>query len=347
MLRSRTIFLLILIFCIGSFVHLHRIVSTGAFIGTETNIRGGGSSSSEKSSDTISGRTIPDGYDNGLKQSLPPLPPPIRILHVVTSLSEFDTGTRGTKKGNSRLLNRLLPVLNTTVWELSDNSGEDGNQFIVDVYLVLGYTLSSENLSIIKRTLPPGTKIDWWNDAVPLAFDENAGEVRAIKRSLARGHRYVVGDRFDKYDFFSCWEDDMLVRRSHVTNFLDLSNRLSALAHRPEAAKAKGSRGLSGDWKSGLDISKEQYKFMIPGFVRVEISSSTYPPTSVTEDTATATDTMTMTQGTINSETCCQVNNRELVAWEASDKSFRLRIIDGDLFGLLPVAGQNERVELR
>ena len=124
-----------------------------------------------------------DPADTDVDLSPPPPSPPLRLLHIVTSLSEFESGTRGTTRGKSRFRERLVPVLNETCWGLV-RGGVDGNVldvrvFDVSVQLVLGYDLSPPNLAYLRSVLPPNiVDIRVWNSAIPTAFDENAGEIR-------------------------------------------------------------------------------------------------------------------------------------------------------------------------
>jgi len=207
-----SVFVIITVFACVSFYHLHTIVSLDnessplSIDSLNTFLRGGPDGKTHASKSTSSSSSLSTTATNNNKKH-------VQILHIVTSLSEFDSGTRGTKKGNSRLREKLIPVLNETVTTLLSPSS-DNYQFDVSVQLVLGYTLSPENLSFLKNVLPSSVRdIFVWNDAIPKAYDENEGEVRDIKRSLARGHRYVIANHFEEFDFFSAWEDDMQVKR--------------------------------------------------------------------------------------------------------------------------------------
>jgi len=67
----------------------------------------------------------------------------IRILHVVTSLHEYDSGKRYTTKSQDRLFNSMVPTLVKTISSLL-SSWDDENlsrRYLIDVYLILGYKL--------------------------------------------------------------------------------------------------------------------------------------------------------------------------------------------------------------
>ena len=144
-----------------------------------------------------------------------------RVLHVVSSLSEYDKGTRGTQKGWDRLFGRTLPTLLAAI----QSQGQQG--FQLDVVLVLGFTLReprrSEFIDAVHRgsyvrgqAIARVTRI--WDDAIPreeyaIAYAKSQGitvekykESKAwlrgesINSKLARQHRLVVAENLDKLD---------------------------------------------------------------------------------------------------------------------------------------------------
>lgn len=138
-------------------------------------------------------------------------PKPFRILHIVTALAEKNNGTRGTIRGEDRLAELLVPVLQYSVESMLTQPGWE-----VDVYLVLGWSMKPERRKIIEDALPPGVGLEVWDDATPIGYDRhkkrNGGRYKArdeqlseITRALARQHRYVIKDKLDEYDLFSVW----------------------------------------------------------------------------------------------------------------------------------------------
>jgi len=53
--------------------------------------------------------------------------------------------------------------------------------------------------------------LEIWDNAIPyfdtLHQERNRpkNKIRQFRHSLARQHRYVIKDKLDNYDFFSCW----------------------------------------------------------------------------------------------------------------------------------------------
>jgi len=124
-----------------------------------------------------------------------------RILHVVTSLSEFNNGHRNTIKGDDRLVNTLIPALRASVESMASEKS-----WHVDVFLVLGFTLKPERKKLIVDALPDWVGLEVWDDATPLYYDrgQNA-KLELDTRALARQHRFVFKDKLEYYDFFSAW----------------------------------------------------------------------------------------------------------------------------------------------
>ena len=186
-----------------------------------------------------------------------------RVLHVVSSLSEYDKGTRGTQKGWDRLFGRTLPTLLAAI----QSQGQQG--FQLDVVLVLGFTLREPRRSEFIDAVHRGSYVRGqaiarviriWDDAIPrdeyaIAYAKSQGitvekfkESKAwlrgelINSKLARQHRLVVAENLDKldenaspmYDIFSCWEDDMYLSGPSLSWFVELSEKLESLAKQPK-----------------------------------------------------------------------------------------------------------------
>ena len=160
------------------------------------------------------------------KKSASGAPRPFRVLFVITSLVEYDKGTRGTEHGYDRLQNIMLPPLVDGVKSMTDRGWE------VDVYLVLGFKeLLPERRKLIQDALPDGVGLEVWDDAIPLHYAKTYNKrpqpgmsLSVADHALSRQHRYVLRDKLQYYDFFCAFEDDIKITADHVVNFLELSN---------------------------------------------------------------------------------------------------------------------------
>jgi hypothetical protein len=198
--------------------------------------------------------------------------PPVRILYIVTSLAEYDSGHRSTTKGKDRLATLLLPVLVDSVESLTHWP----HHYQVDVYLILAYTLSDERRRLVHDTLAAtGVGVQIWDQACPAGYENKHSTQRVIDntRALARQHRYVIKDKLPFYDLFLAFEDDMRITGAHVAQFMTMSQRLETLR-----------RSVSTEFQPPADtmdppaaqpffgpMSRAQLDRLIPGFVRVEV----------------------------------------------------------------------------
>ena len=188
---------------------------------------------------------------------------PLRILYTITTLTEYDTGSRSTTKGHDRMQNTLIPVMRETVTSLLAEGYE------VDVFIVAHFVMTREHL--IREALPPQVGLRYWDDAAPLTYDpgnrENPeGKLRNNTLGLARQHRFVVRQHLMEYDFFMCFEDDMIVKAPSVANHLDLTRKLYAMrAQAPETSDRMASQKPIGR------LNKRQIQRLIPGLMRVEV----------------------------------------------------------------------------
>ena len=139
-----------------------------------------------------------------------------KVLVIVTTLSEYDKGTRGTTHGADRLKDNVLPILVDGVTSMINQGWK------VDVYLICGFeTLQSNRRQMIQDALPKNVGLEVWEDAMPYYYDRKFngqlkhGETSSIElasHGLSRQHRYVVKDKLLEYDFFTAFEDDMVSR---------------------------------------------------------------------------------------------------------------------------------------
>ena len=182
---------------------------------------------------------------------------PFRILHIVTSLTEYNTGLRNTIKGQDRLVDIMIPCIKGAV-----NSMTKQPNWSVDVYLILGFNLSPARRALVKKELPPDVGLEVWSDATPYGYDEitakTKGEdpkiIRAVTRGLSRQHRYVILDKLEHYDFFTAFEDDMRITASQVEAFMDMTRKIDGIR---ESSEEGNSRDSVSDSISGQMTKKQ------------------------------------------------------------------------------------------
>lgn len=198
--------------------------------------------------------------------SLKPLPnySGWRLLYVVTSLSEYDSGKRKTTEGFDRFQGTFVPVLRESVESMLKFG------FEVDVFVVAHFNVTRSHL--IREALPSSVGLQIWEDASPLGYRlEEKGErsIVEITRALARQHRFVIKDKFQYYDFFCNFEDDMLIKGDSIANYIDMTQELYRL--RDLAPDIKKNSNYMREWDEFYGVlSKRQLSQMIPGFIRVE-----------------------------------------------------------------------------
>jgi hypothetical protein len=187
-----------------------------------------------------------------------------RLLYIVTSLAEYDNGKRKSVKGFDRFRETFVPVLRESVESMLSFG------FEVDVFIVAHYKTTRSHL--IREALPSSVGLQIWEDASPLGYrldEKDQGSIGDITRALARQHRYVIKDKFEHYDFFCNFEDDMLIKGDAVANFIEMTNELYRL--RDLAPEVKKNNNYMQEWDEFYGVlSKRQLSQMIPGFIRVE-----------------------------------------------------------------------------
>lgn len=200
-------------------------------------------------------------------------PSEFRILHIVTSSTEYDNDQRGMEKKVDRFFGMLIPTLQSSVISLLlANTELDNNiEWHVDVYLILSYTPSQERKQVLQDALPSNVKITYWEDATPYNYNRNGPHVKNTQNkltsnNLARQHRFVLRDLLYEYDFFCFMQDDMRVTKHHVINYLEVSNRINQWKD-----KASDKSIMNNDKFYG-SLSKQQLERLVPGFIRVEVT---------------------------------------------------------------------------
>lgn len=198
---------------------------------------------------------------------------PMKLLHIVTTLSEYNTGLKMTRAGQDRLKDILIPVLKDGVESMTSHPyGYD-----VDVYLILGFELRPERRKLVVDALPDGVGLEVWDDACPLAYDgthnKRKTKLTHVTRTLARQHRYVIKDKLFEYDFFVVFEDDMRITGEHVDHFLAMSNEIRRLKESAPESLPERVGKIQPELESSFHgaMTKGQLDRMIPGFVRVEV----------------------------------------------------------------------------
>jgi hypothetical protein len=186
-----------------------------------------------------------------------------KVLYVVTTLSEYDNGKRRTVRGFDRMQETLIPVVRESVESMLRLG------FQVDVVLICHYEMTREQL--IRDALPPSVGLQVWDMASPLGYkleDKKKNYTQDVTRALARQHRFVIKDKFQYYDMFVNFEDDMLIPGDAIDNYIEVTQELYRL--RVLAPDVPPQAQFNGDQFYGV-LSKSQLKRMMPGFIRVEV----------------------------------------------------------------------------
>lgn len=230
-----------------------------------------------------------------------------RLLYIITSSQEYNDGSRATTSGQDRLMEVVMPVILDGLESMLADSYE------VDVYLILAYTLRPDRQQRVQDMLPAGVGLEVWSDACPLSYDWPKTEgktVDDIDRALARQHRFVVKDKFPFYSLFVVFEDDMLVKSSHIRYHLSLSAELDRLR---ESAPVALPDNETQTFYSPL--TKGQIARMRPAFIRVEVllDESKYPaqkePDKVPIDHNFTAENGSTFNADVDPEPCCHVRH--------------------------------------
>jgi hypothetical protein len=162
-------------------------------------------------------------------------------------MNEFDNGRRATTEGYDRFSNTIVPLLvESTVSMIASG-------WHVDLYFSI------------------------WDDATPFGYDPDQSDAQflvPVTRGLARQHRYVIKDLILQYDIFVNFEDDMLIKGTHVDHFVNVTLELYRLRHdAPHHFEPPVSVNQSLFVFHG-EMTKTQLQRSMPGFIRVEATTA-------------------------------------------------------------------------
>jgi hypothetical protein len=188
---------------------------------------------------------------------------PIRVLYTITTLAEYDAGTRATEKGFDRLKNLLIPVVKEGVVSMMAKG------YQVDVFVVSHYEMTRPEL--LREALPPQVHVRYWDNAAPISYRPDQREDPEAKLwkntlALARQHRFVVKDNLFDYDLFLNFEDDMIIHGDMVEHHLTMTQTLFRLRETaPDTVSDDQLKNFFGP------LTKDQLKRSYPGLLRVEV----------------------------------------------------------------------------
>jgi len=158
--------------------------------------------------------------------------------------------------------------------------------------LICHWIMKPERLRLLRTSLPEGVGFEYWDDATPLGYRlEERNEtakllVTPITRSLARQHRFVIKEKILDYDFFVNFEDDMLIKRKHISHYIRITKELSRLKKiaPEEPSDYNLSKASIKDINNRFygQLTKRQLSRMLPGFIRVEVLLDNTPAQSNT-----------------------------------------------------------------
>jgi hypothetical protein len=269
-----------------------------------------------------------------------------RILYIITTSREYNSGNRAKVMGEDRLMGVVVPVIQDSVQSMIAKG------YDVDVFLVLAYNLTQDREKSLLSLLPNGTGLEVWNDALPIDYEARGRGVKAIpnnftseiNRALARQHRYVVKDKFFHYDIFVAFEDDMRITGEHVDYFLAVNAELDRLKREaPDKLPRHVIKNHSNKDLFFGPMTKKQLKRFTPGFIRVEVLSDEVNfPTQHQEDIDPLQIDLNFTDlgtnmSSLDPTICCHTtlvglpgvprtpNATQIMLWETAIQGFTLR----------------------
>ena len=230
----------------------------------------------------------------------------LRVLYMVTSLSEFDTGNRSTIAGNDRFGKTLVPVVSESVQSMvawsSSSPPPTPLELDVTVYLITHYHVPRRRYRQLKEALPVHVPLYVWSSATPYGYDptnsrnefvmtpqvqtSHIQSIELVTRALSRQHRFVIKDLIHDYDMFVAGEDDMLIKKAHVQQYFQTTQRLFQLRSKaPEflpMLNINNTNTTNNEPRFYGPMTQTMIKRLIPGFIRVEVvpSPNWQPPLS-------------------------------------------------------------------
>ena len=220
-------------------------------------------------------------------QSSDPRDGKIKILYIVTSSSAtYKIGnkhTGGTKVGD-RVNDLMFPVLLDCI----DSLMQEPTPYHIDLFLISSYNVTATQYRTLRDALPPTTGLQLWEDATPFNYvcyprtgkcwgprgkrnlvEPDKKVIQYAGAQLARQHRYVIKDKFEYYDYFMAFEDDMLIKRNHVDHHRRVMAELQKLH---AVAPVRPDKNIQrGHWWGSL--TKAHLSRMRPGLMRVEVET--------------------------------------------------------------------------
>jgi hypothetical protein len=228
----------------------------------------------------------------------------------VTSLAEYNSGTRATVANSDRLQETTIPVVTEGIRSMV-KGGYD-----VDLFLVCHYTLKPEREALVRAALPPNVGLEVWNEATPLGYiTDKEPFTKLVNRTehLARQHRFVIKDKVPYYDIFVNFEDDMLITAEHVRHFEAMTEEIARLRDAAPDDPPPNVRSSSDALNSYHGtMTKSQLKRTIPGFIRVEVllDEEHYPAQSNTGPVPIDLEFGGGRREEVDAAVCCHVSSK-------------------------------------
>lgn len=293
---------------------------------------------------TTTTTTATASQPQGIQQAVADLNPnqstgQTRVLYVVTTLAEYNTGGRSTIKGQDRLAEVVIPVIVDGV----ESMISPPFNYNVDIFLICHYELKPEREQFVRDSLPNGVGFQVWDDAAPLGYDNRNSKNKLVPntRALARQHRYVIKDKFFHYDMFLAFEDDMRITGHHVQHYVDMSAEIDRLREQAPDKVSDVPENLKDPSKMKFfgPMTKGQLDRVIPGFIRVEVLLNDTDHSAQTNVLPIPLDFEFEDVGArhIDPQICCHVNMKpnirtpktppadDVIIWESNVKAFSLR----------------------
>jgi hypothetical protein len=261
-----------------------------------------------------------------------------RVLYIVTTMHEYDTGRRQTQKGYDRYQYGFIPIVTESIRTM-DQSGYD-----VDLYVISSYTITPQRRLILTQSIERGlmftqsnnstgtafdsttatiaatTSVFFWDNATPMGYmlEHSTTHIMNHTRGLARQHRYVIKDylRTGRYDVYVNFEDDMLIKGAHMDNFMAITDELyrqrqMALPRLQSSPPPTSKMALEMFYGSMTSL---QLARMIPGFIRVEAILPNFEPHVEDQYSMIPRDFMWNSSdlhhpASVNASICCHVSS--------------------------------------